>query len=174
MSDSKHEDLVTPAIIGYSPKVVSLHTLALSGFLIPLFGIVSSVAVLFKARKANEELALANGKLEGHALYRRSIILAWLGIISFVINILFILALIWVIQNFDLIVSQATSLQVIQQFSESEVLQNVPANIDLESLGFTPEDIELLKSVLPEGTDVNNLSVSDILKLAAEYGIVQN
>jgi hypothetical protein len=171
VSDIKHNDIVSPKIIGISPKVVKVHSLALAGVLIPIFGLASSLTALIKSGKAKEELALSNGSLEGYGLYKKAVVLGWLGVLSFFVNILLIIGLIWLVQNAPALLSEPAFQQFLQS-SNSEVLNNVPANIDLKSLGLSDADIARLKEILPEDIDINNLTVSDILRIAEAYGII--
>lgn len=173
MEPTTEKDIVSPKIIGYSPEVVKMHTLALTGALTPILGIVPSIRALIKARRAKRELFLSNGSLDGHSLYKKAVFLGWLGIILFAINIAIAIALVWLIQNASSLLSEPVFQQFLQATSNSEVLNNVPANIDLEELGLSADDLERLREYLPEGIDINNLSVADILRIAKTYGIIE-
>jgi hypothetical protein len=172
MSLGKIEDIVTPKVVGYSPKAVKVYSLGMMGAFVPFIGIVPSIMALAKSKKAEEEIALSNGSLSGYDIYKKGIRYAWFGIVSFLINIGLIGLLIWAIPQIPNWVTSPEFQSVLQSTVITDVTNNLPANLDLESLGFTTEEIEIIKSLLPEGTDINNLSVRDILNLAAEYGIV--
>jgi hypothetical protein len=172
VSDIKQNDIVTPKIIGISPKVVKVYALALIGILVPIFGVVSSITALLKSGKAKQELALSNGSLEGYGLIKKSIFMGWLGILSFFLNLAIIIGLLWLIQNSPTLLSEPAFQQFLQS-TNSEVLNNIPANIDLKALGLSEEDIARLKEVLPDDIDIDNLTVSDILRIAEAYGITE-
>lgn len=172
VSPDNIEDIVTPKIIGYSPKAVKVYSLGMFGAFTPFIGIFPSVSALVKARAAETEIALSNGSLAGYDIYKKGIRYAWFGIISFFINIGLIALLIWAIPQVPTWVTSPEFQSIIQSTVISDIADTVPTNIDLESLGLSSDEIEIIKSLLPAGTDINNLSVSDILKLATDYGIV--
>lgn len=157
-------------IIGISPKTVKLYGFALTGFLVPLFGIFPSLVALFKAKSAKREIIASEGKLGGLDLYKQSLLYAWLGIVSFFINLGLIALLIWLINELPALIAspqfQDTLNNNLYQFMPQENL-----NLDLKGLGFSDADIEAFKNALPEGKDIDNLTLQDILKLAEEYGI---
>lgn len=157
-------------IVGVSPKTVKVYGLALSGFLVPLFGIVPSIAALVKGKKAKQEILSSGGKLSGLDLYKKSLVYAWLGVASFIFHVGLIAFLVWLI---TIIPSLMTSPQVQEliQDNVSSIVADVPVTIDLKALGFSDEEVQTLKDVLPDGVDINNLTLEDILNLADEYGI---
>jgi hypothetical protein len=174
VSSDNIEDIVTPKVVGYSPKAVKVYSLGILGAFAPLIGIFPSIAALTKARGAEAEIALSNGSLAGYDIYKKGIRYAWFGIFSFFINIALIGLLIWAIPQIPTWITSPEFQSILQSTFITEVTNTIPANIDLESLGFTADEIEIIKSLLPAGTDINNVSVNDILKLAAEYGISSN
>jgi hypothetical protein len=157
-------------IIGISPRTVKMYGFALAGFLMPIFGIVPSIIALAKAKKAKREILLSSGTLAGLDLYKKSLTYAWLGVSSFIFNVALIVFIIWLINVLPSFITSPQFQDVIQN-NLPDIITEVPINIDLESLGFSESDISVLRDALPDGVDINNLTLDDILKLAEEYGI---
>lgn len=159
-----------PIVVGVSPKTVKIYGLSLTGFLVPFFGIVPSIAALAQSRKAKREILQSEGSLTGLDLYKKSLVFAWLGVVSFLINTALIGLLIWLITIIPNLINSPEFRDMVSD-NVSSVVSDVPVDLDLEGLGFTDSEIRQFEDALPEGVTLDNLTLDDIIKLAEEYGI---
>jgi hypothetical protein len=159
-------------IIGYSPKAVKVHALGLKAVFIPFFGIFFGVAALIKSRSAKREILHSDKNLIGYDLCRKGITYAVLSFVSLLFNITIIGVLIWGIQQIPTLIENP-SVQNLLQDGTAQILTEFGGTdtLDLQKLGLSDANLDALKAALPEGTDINSLTISDILELAKQYGI---
>jgi hypothetical protein len=169
------ETLAQEKIIGYSPKAVRVHALGIKALFVPFFGVFFGIAALAQSKSAKREIFDSRESLRGYDLCRKGITYAWLSFVSLLFNLTIIGLVIWAVQQIPLWLENPM-VQSILQDGATRLLEGtgvIPGldSLNIDGLGLSSSDLESLKLLLPEGTDINNLTLDDILELAKQYGI---
>lgn len=166
------ETFIQDKIVGYSPKAVRVHALGIKALFVPFFGAFFGIAALAQSKSAKREILDSRESLRGYDLVRKGIVYAWLSFMSLLFNLTIIGVLIWAVQQIPTWLENPVVQNLLQDSATEIIGGAVGTNtLDLDALGLSATQIESLKTLLPEGTDIDNLTLNDVLELAKQYGI---
>lgn len=150
----------TRQIKGFSPDSVTVFTLGLFGFLIPILGIVPSVIALIKARAAKKQLFRARGNFRGYGLLKAGMIFAWLGILSTLFSIALAAVSVWALVNMPSLLPSLVGLSGVESNLNPSALLSILDTQDLKTLLSDPDILNDIEERLREaGLDPDTLFV---------------
>lgn len=135
-------------IKGFSPESVTVFSLGLAGFLVPLIGIVPSVMSVAKARSARRQLARARGNFRGEGLVKAGVILGWLGILNAVFSLALTALTIWAAVNMPSLLPSLAGLSVADGALDPTAMLSILDSQDLKSLLSDPDVVSRLEEYL--------------------------
>lgn len=153
-STLEREINATPAqprqIKGFSPESVTVFALGLTGFLLPLLGVVPSVMAAVKARSARQQLTRARGNFRGQGLVKAGVILAWLGIANALVSLALTVLTVWAALNMPSLLPSLVGLSASDGMLDPTSMLSILDSQDLKSLLSDPDVLNSLEERLRE------------------------
>lgn len=164
--DARQENIspakpVLPPVQGIAPKSVTVFSLGIVGFLLPVLGLVPSILAVMQSKGARQEIYRTRGRLGGVGLNKAGLILGWLGILNSLTLIGLSLLAMWALENLPSLLGSLIGLPTDQQSSDlgdPSALLSLLDGQDLNSLLSDPDvlgDIE--RRLLEAGLDPDTL-----------------
>lgn len=143
---------------GFAPRSVTVFALGLSGFLLPIIGLIPSVIALYKARAARFEISRAKGHYRGYGLVRAGTTLASLAVLNTLLLAALAIAAVWVFQNTPNILPSLLGLTGAETAFDPNTMLSILDSQDLNSLLSDPAVIaDLEQRLLDAGIDPESL-----------------